>query len=295
MAEDGEIVREVFEEEGESSGDDDYFVAGDFDENDALTNGVMMGLDWESVKQMMYNGYGHLLAQGYPSPESYLEHMREKEKQEKLLQSNKQGQTTQTPPPLMAAVSEFSAFPASQLHFPPLNAAMQLPYNPMVQLQPTMPGSFRGGRGRGRGGNRGGGRGAPRSFRGKPRKRKGSGPKKDADHMNLANEDCRFYLAGTCSKGIECTYRHCAEAKNTSAICESWQETSKCADTQKCKSLHPTKQADSKLCHFFIRGVCKNGSGCKFLHAEPEKSEDNETKQSEDTPEKTDSNSQDHK
>jgi len=96
--------------------------------------------------------------------------------------------------------------------------------------------------------------------------------------MNLANEDCRYYLAGSCSKGIECSYRHCVEAKNTSAICESWQATSKCQDPQKCKSLHPTKQPEAKICHFYARGMCKTGSSCKFLHIlQPEDSENQKT------------------
>jgi len=255
---------DLFEDEGSS--EDDYFVAADFDENEALTNGVMMGLDWDSVKQMMYNGFGHLLAQGYPSPDAYREHMREKEKQEKLMQKGgsimphthmHQGPTT---------MNEFSSFPGSTVHFPPLgggiplNATISLPFNPMGPIPPIqMP--FRGRSSRGRPqprhmNNRG--RDLPtKPIRGKnsfqkQRKRKGSSSKKDSDHMNLANEDCRFYLAGSCSKGIECTYRHCAEARNTSAICESWQAISKCEDPTKCKFLHPTKQPEAKLCHFFL-------------------------------------------
>jgi len=275
MAEDGEIVSAEILEQSDS--DEDYYIgADDFDENDALTNGVMMGLEWDTVKQMMYNGFGHLLAQGYPSPESYMEHMREKEKQEKMMQNSKQplpnmGQMHGAP-----QIPEFASFPTSQMHFPPLNAA----YNPMVVL-PMQEMAFRGGRGRGRGGSRPNNRGLSRPNRNRQGQRKRRGPitKKDSDHMNLANEDCRFYLASSCSKGVECTYRHCAEAKNTSAICESWQVGSKCEDPSKCKFLHPTKQPEAKICHFFTRGICKNGNSCKFLHevAEEQENEPKET------------------
>jgi len=261
MAEEGEIVKVDFEtDSGSDDDDDDYYVAPeDFDENEALTNGVMMGLEWDAVKQMMYNGFGHLLAQGYPSPESYMEHMREKEKHE---QRNRQPSSVAPP------VSDFGSFAPSPLHFPPLNGP---PFNgpPHMVVPLTIPiqeMSFRGGRGRGRG-NRGGNRGSVRNGRIRgSRKKKYNKTRKDFDHMNLANEDCRFYLAGSCSKGTECTYRHCAEAKNTSAICESWQADSKCNEPTKCKFLHPTKQPEAKTCHFFTRGICKNGSSCKFLH-----------------------------
>jgi len=136
MAEDGEIVE--FAEESDSDGDDYY--PEDFNEDDALTNGVMMGLEWDTVKQMMYNGFGHLLAQGYPSPESYMEHMREKEKQEKMRQNSKQPQPNLSPMPGAPPIPEFASFTSSQMHFPPLNA----PYNPMVvplplQMQNVLP------------------------------------------------------------------------------------------------------------------------------------------------------------
>jgi len=240
----------------ETSSDEEYYVGADFDENEAIMNGVMMGLDWESIREMMYNGFGHLLAEGYPSPEAYQEHMMQKEKM--VLIPNTQ--RPQNPPSMKQ--TQINTFNPSNAQFPPLGSSIQMPFNPLFQYPPQ---KFNNVRGRG-GPQQPYGR-RQRSSR-KPKRVQSPLPKKKIDHMNLANEDCRFYLAGSCSKGLECTYRHRAEAKNTSSICESWQAFTKCEHPQKCKFLHPTKQPEAKICHFFARGLCKNGSSCKFLHTE---------------------------
>jgi len=261
------------EEEGES--DEEYYTGQDFNEDDAITNGVMLGMSWEAIKEMINGGYGHLLAQGYPDLETYLDHMKQEEDRRKLAMPQNLTHLAQAPIHQNPQGPQNNTYVDNGLHFPPLEnnlhphhtsrnnlPSMGPPLHPLSQNQRGQ------GRGRGRGSYRGGGGRRPRA-KDTPRRPKVGPFRRDVDHLNLSNEDCRFYLTGTCSKGFECTYRHCAEAKNTSAICEAWQSSSKCTDA-KCKFLHPTKQVEAKLCHFFLRGVCKSGDSCKFLHSKEE-------------------------
>eukprot|EP01119_Soliformovum_irregulare_P005509 TRINITY_DN17267_c0_g1_i1.p1 TRINITY_DN17267_c0_g1~~TRINITY_DN17267_c0_g1_i1.p1 ORF type:complete len:239 (+),score=52.50 TRINITY_DN17267_c0_g1_i1:6-722(+) len=217
-----------FQDTGGDSDEEDLYIAGDdFDENEAILNAVHMGMDFEQTKQMLYNGFGHLLAQGYSSVEAYMDHM-QAEQQRKV-------------------------------GFPVLETDDQTSghSNENGNQQTGKEGKNR------KSGKKNRGKGNKPSSPNMTSPRRG-GAKKDPDHLNLANEDCRFYLSGICSKGMDCTYRHCEEAKLTSSVCDGWMRELKCEDPRKCKCLHPPQSL--RVCHFYERGICRNETNCKFLH-----------------------------
>ncbi|OAR01673.1 hypothetical protein LLEC1_06412 [Akanthomyces lecanii] len=61
---------------------------------------------------------------------------------------------------------------------------------------------------------------------------------------------CKAYQTGSCPNGTRCTERHVADGSRASGS----------------SSHHPTGGVNSLVCKHWLRGLCKKGVPCEFLH-----------------------------
>jgi cleavage and polyadenylation specificity factor subunit 4 len=79
---------------------------------------------------------------------------------------------------------------------------------------------------------------------------------------------CKAYQSGSCPNGTRCTERHVQDAKTAQAtgglnslVCKHWLR-GLCKKGEHCEFLHE--------CNFFMRnGYCSNGEECLYLHVDP--------------------------
>lgn len=65
---------------------------------------------------------------------------------------------------------------------------------------------------------------------------------------------CQAYQTGSCPNGTRCTERHVADGSKSSSSSSSHHHH------------HPTGGLNSLVCKHWLRGLCKKGVPCEFLH-----------------------------
>ncbi|OAF66958.1 mRNA 3'-end-processing protein YTH1 [Intoshia linei] len=79
---------------------------------------------------------------------------------------------------------------------------------------------------------------------------------------------CNFYRIGQCAKGVLCPYRHIRGDK--SVVCKHWLR-GLCKKGDNCEFLHEYDMSKMPDCYFFTKfGMCSNKE-CPFLHVDPDK------------------------
>ncbi|PHH51200.1 mRNA 3'-end-processing protein YTH1 [Ceratocystis fimbriata CBS 114723] len=91
---------------------------------------------------------------------------------------------------------------------------------------------------------------------------------------------CKSYAAGTCPNGTKCLERHVSDpnARTTgptgglnSLVCKHWLR-GLCKKGEQCEFLHEYNLRKMPECNFFSRnGFCSNGEECLYLHIDPQK------------------------
>lgn len=77
---------------------------------------------------------------------------------------------------------------------------------------------------------------------------------------------CRFFLKGSCLKGISCPFRHTRPEK--SVVCKHWLR-GLCKKGEQCEFLHEYNLKKMPECWFFSKyGECSNAE-CLYLHVDP--------------------------
>jgi len=91
---------------------------------------------------------------------------------------------------------------------------------------------------------------------------------------------CKAYASsGHCPQGTRCTERHVSSSTNTregggggsfnSLVCKHWLR-GLCKKGESCEFLHEYNLRKMPECNFFVRnGYCSNGDECLYLHVDP--------------------------
>lgn len=89
---------------------------------------------------------------------------------------------------------------------------------------------------------------------------------------------CKAYQTGSCPNGTRCTERHVTDGKSTSThttgglnslVCKHWLR-GLCKKGIPCEFLHEYNLRKMPECNFFMRnGYCSNGEECLYLHVDP--------------------------
>ncbi|KAI1432768.1 hypothetical protein GGR50DRAFT_672475 [Xylaria sp. CBS 124048] len=105
---------------------------------------------------------------------------------------------------------------------------------------------------------------------------------------------CKYFLAGHCPNGAQCTDRHSTSTSNNhtsnnsnsnsggggggggggntsynSLVCKHWLRAL-CKKGEGCEFLHEYNLRKMPECNFFVRnGYCSNGDECLYLHIDP--------------------------
>ncbi|TPX08410.1 uncharacterized protein E0L32_010140 [Thyridium curvatum] len=96
---------------------------------------------------------------------------------------------------------------------------------------------------------------------------------------------CKAYSAGHCPNGTRCTERHVSAATAAqggeqggkqggggfnSLVCKHWLR-GLCKKGESCEFLHEYNLRKMPECNFFVRnGYCSNGDECLYLHIDPQ-------------------------
>lgn len=89
---------------------------------------------------------------------------------------------------------------------------------------------------------------------------------------------CKAYQTGSCPNGTRCTERHVTDGKSSSTqttgglnslVCKHWLR-GLCKKGVPCEFLHEYNLRKMPECNFFMRnGYCSNGEECLYLHVDP--------------------------
>ncbi|KAG5920033.1 RNA-binding component of cleavage and polyadenylation factor [Claviceps capensis] len=88
---------------------------------------------------------------------------------------------------------------------------------------------------------------------------------------------CKAYQTGSCPNGTRCLERHVQDASKTSQptgglnslVCKHWLR-GLCKKGEHCEFLHEYNLRKMPECNFFMRnGYCSNGEECLYLHVDP--------------------------
>lgn len=89
---------------------------------------------------------------------------------------------------------------------------------------------------------------------------------------------CRSFQTGTCPNGTRCPERHVPPPSNenstkqgglNSLVCKHWLR-GLCKKGEHCEFLHEYNLRKMPECNFFMRnGYCSNGDECLYLHIDP--------------------------
>lgn len=88
---------------------------------------------------------------------------------------------------------------------------------------------------------------------------------------------CKAYQTGSCPNGTRCTERHVSDGKSShmpsgglnSLVCKHWLR-GLCKKGEHCEFLHEYNLRKMPECNFFMRnGYCSNGEECLYLHVDP--------------------------
>lgn len=88
---------------------------------------------------------------------------------------------------------------------------------------------------------------------------------------------CKAFQAGNCPNGTRCSERHVSDAKISqptgglnSLVCKHWLR-GLCKKGSHCEFLHEYNLRKMPECNFFMRnGYCSNGDECLYLHIDPQ-------------------------
>ena len=91
---------------------------------------------------------------------------------------------------------------------------------------------------------------------------------------------CKAYAAGHCPLGTRCPDRHVASSTSkqeggggstyNSLVCKHWLR-GLCKKGESCEFLHEYNVRKMPECNFFVRnGYCSNGDECLYLHIDPQ-------------------------
>ncbi|KAJ9151763.1 mRNA 3'-end-processing protein yth-1 [Pleurostoma richardsiae] len=91
---------------------------------------------------------------------------------------------------------------------------------------------------------------------------------------------CKAYSAGHCPLGTRCPERHVSSTSSTrqegggmpfgSMVCKHWLR-GLCKKGESCEFLHEYNLRKMPECNFFVRnGYCSNGDECLYLHIDPQ-------------------------
>ncbi|KAF7561849.1 hypothetical protein G7046_g2299 [Stylonectria norvegica] len=88
---------------------------------------------------------------------------------------------------------------------------------------------------------------------------------------------CRSFQSGHCPNGTRCSERHVSDGKSSqptgglnSLVCKHWLR-GLCKKGEHCEFLHEYNLRKMPECNFFMRnGYCSNGDECLYLHIDPQ-------------------------
>ncbi|KXH64343.1 hypothetical protein CSAL01_08805 [Colletotrichum salicis] len=86
---------------------------------------------------------------------------------------------------------------------------------------------------------------------------------------------CKPFLAGHCPLGAACPDRHASSSSSNptggpSLVCKHWLR-GLCKKGESCEFLHEYNLRKMPECNFFMRnGYCSNGEECLYLHIDPQ-------------------------
>ncbi|KAH7155379.1 hypothetical protein B0J13DRAFT_224204 [Dactylonectria estremocensis] len=88
---------------------------------------------------------------------------------------------------------------------------------------------------------------------------------------------CKAFQSGHCPNGTRCSERHVADSKVSqptgglnSLVCKHWLR-GLCKKGEHCEFLHEYNLRKMPECNFFMRnGYCSNGDECLYLHIDPQ-------------------------
>ncbi|VDP18115.1 unnamed protein product [Soboliphyme baturini] len=78
---------------------------------------------------------------------------------------------------------------------------------------------------------------------------------------------CAFFLNSSCSKGVQCPFRHVAGEK--SVVCKHWLR-GLCKKGDQCEFLHEYDLSKMPECYFFSKYNACSNKECPFRHIDPE-------------------------
>lgn len=87
---------------------------------------------------------------------------------------------------------------------------------------------------------------------------------------------CKAFQSGTCPNGTRCPERHVSDGRTAqptgglnSLVCKHWLR-GLCKKGEHCEFLHEYNLRKMPECNFFMRnGYCSNGEECLYLHVDP--------------------------
>lgn len=87
---------------------------------------------------------------------------------------------------------------------------------------------------------------------------------------------CKAFQSGVCPNGTRCPDRHLADGRSAqpsgglnSLVCKHWLR-GLCKKGEHCEFLHEYNLRKMPECNFFMRnGYCSNGEECLYLHVDP--------------------------
>ncbi|KAF5686588.1 putative 3' processing complex [Fusarium denticulatum] len=88
---------------------------------------------------------------------------------------------------------------------------------------------------------------------------------------------CKAFQSGHCPNGTRCPERHVSDSKTSqpsgglnSLVCKHWLR-GLCKKGEHCEFLHEYNLRKMPECNFFMRnGYCSNGDECLYLHIDPQ-------------------------
>lgn len=78
---------------------------------------------------------------------------------------------------------------------------------------------------------------------------------------------CIFHLKGSCSRGVDCPYRHIKGDRTI--VCKHWLR-GLCKKGDQCEFLHEYDMSKMPECYFYSRFHACSNKECPFLHIDPE-------------------------
>ncbi|XP_066837652.1 zinc finger CCCH domain-containing protein 11A-like [Anser cygnoides] len=85
--------------------------------------------------------------------------------------------------------------------------------------------------------------------------------------MSKQGDDCYFYFYSTCTKGDNCSFRHCEAALGNETVCTLWQEGRCFRNVCRFRHMEIDKKRGEIPCYWEKQPVGCQKANCAFHHA----------------------------